>query len=144
MIGPSSSPTATFTYSLPLVQGTLNFGKVLDSPTAGTTLCIHLDMAFLVTPSEVRSRNTLVTYPPPTPLVRLSPNSQFLRTVTIYPTLYAASPPMDCRTFSTDSVLSDITDPTGHHHEGWIDSSVKSKHCIPLVMNGAKKRSLKE
>ena len=47
MIGPS--PT-TFTYSLPLVQGTLDFGKVLDSPTAGTTLCIHLDPAFLVTP----------------------------------------------------------------------------------------------
>jgi len=79
VIGPS--PT-TFTYSLPLFQGTLNFGKVLDSPTAGTGLCIHLDLTFLVTPSEVRSQNTLVTYPPPTPCVRLSPNSQFLRTVT--------------------------------------------------------------
>jgi len=46
---------------------------------------------------------------------------------------------MGYRTFSTDSVLSDVTDPAGYDLEGWINSSVKSKHCISPTMEGAKK-----
>jgi len=48
-----------------------------------------------VIPSETHLRNAFVTYPPPTSRAHLSPNSQFLRTVTIDSTLRAASPLMD-------------------------------------------------
>ena len=91
------SSLTMFTYSPSLVQGTLSFGKVLHSLTViSKTLCIHLDLVFLVTSSEAHSRNTFVTYPPslPPPQQQASVDhpcpfgSQFtIFTVTIHSTL---------------------------------------------------------
>jgi len=63
--------------------------------------------------SRILRQSPIPNHRPPSILhVRLGLNSQFLRTVTIYSTLRVAPSFVGYRTFSTDSVLSDITDPT--------------------------------
>ena len=128
-----------FTYSPPLIQDTLSFGKMHHSLTTGTAPCI-LDRVILVIPSEARSRNISVAYPPSTLRVRhLSPNPQFLRMVTIYSTPPVVLSFMGYRTPSTDSVLPDITNSARHYPEGRIDGGVKSRHIILPVTDRAKK-----
>jgi len=92
-----------------------------------------LDLAFLVTPSKVHSRNTFVTYP--LHVRHSSPNSQFLWTMTVYSTVLVVLSFTGYRTPSTDSVLPDVAGPAGHYLEGWIGGSVKSKHHMPPVMD---------
>jgi len=40
---------------------------------------------------------------------------------------------MGYRTFSTDPILPNVTDPAGHDLERWIDGSVKSKHYVHIT-----------
>jgi len=101
----------------------------------------NLDPVLLVTPSEARSRNTFVTYPPSIFHVRLSSNSQILWTV---PEPRATSPLADHWTFSADPVLLDVIEHVGHGLEGWINGSVKSKHCILSVMDGGRSEVKKD
>ena len=70
-------------------------------------------------------------YPPPTLRLRLRPNSRLLRVMAIYSTLLVVPPFMHMGywtfSFSTDSVLPNVTDPPRHHLEA------RSQQPVSLV-----------